>query len=243
MHITAYETEETAEVPRWAWLWLPPSLLLVDLLFRVADRPLYARLWLSEDGLMENATALLLLPGIVAGVLILRRANRLPSRIAQAWMGLTLLGAIYFAGEEVSWGQHWFGWGTPELIARLNDQDETNLHNMSSWFDQKPRLLLELWVLGGGVFYPLWLGWRGRADVPGHWAYWIMPTRPLLPTAALAILVKVPERLQDWFGVPSLPPLDMQYSETQEFYFAIFLSLYLSSVYLRLRSPKAETSA
>jgi len=228
-------TEDVTEPPRWAWLWLPPLLLLIDVVFRIADRPLYARLWLTEEGVLENATAALLLPAIVAGVLILRFRALLPGLPVRVWMGLTFLGSLYFAGEEVSWGQQWFGWATPEPIGRLNDQNETNLHNMSSWLDQKPRLLLELWVLGGGVLWPLWLRWRRLAFAARHWAYWIVPTRPLLLTAALAILVKVPERLRDWFGLPIPPPFDMQYSETQEFYFAVFLSLYLCSVYLRLR--------
>ena len=33
-------------------------------------------------------------------------------------------------GEELSWGQHWLGFETPEAIKELNAQDEVNLHNL-----------------------------------------------------------------------------------------------------------------
>lgn len=32
-------------------------------------------------------------------------------------------------GEEISWGQHWFGLAVPEAIAATNLQSEINLHN------------------------------------------------------------------------------------------------------------------
>ena len=39
-----------------------------------------------------------------------------------------------FAGEELSWGQHFFGWETPASWAAHNLQEETNLHNSFIWF-------------------------------------------------------------------------------------------------------------
>ena len=32
-------------------------------------------------------------------------------------------------GEEISWGQHWFGLAVPDAIAQTNLQSEINLHN------------------------------------------------------------------------------------------------------------------
>lgn len=34
-------------------------------------------------------------------------------------------------GEELSWGQHYFGFATPEQLEGLNQQKELNLHNLS----------------------------------------------------------------------------------------------------------------
>ncbi len=39
------------------------------------------------------------------------------------------LGALFVAGEEVSWGQHIFGFVPPDFLVSANIQDETNFHN------------------------------------------------------------------------------------------------------------------
>ena len=44
--------------------------------------------------------------------------------------GFLGLAAILIAGEEMSWGQWIFRWSTPESLAAVNLQNETNLHNL-----------------------------------------------------------------------------------------------------------------
>src|SRR3546814_4054045 len=78
------------------------------------------------------------------------------------------------AGEEASWGQHYAGWLTPENWQALNDQGETNLHNTSSWLDQKPRTLLEIGVIVGGILIPL-LALRRPALREGRFALFLPP--------------------------------------------------------------------
>jgi hypothetical protein len=49
--------------------------------------------------------------------------------------GAILAGGFFLcAGEEMSWGQHLFGWKAPEAITKVNVQGETNLHNLSGYF-------------------------------------------------------------------------------------------------------------
>lgn len=221
-------------LPSWLWLWFPPLLLLVILPVRVIDVEAY-RVWIDgEIGLIELATPVLALIAAVIGGLLFRDLLREGRSKLLAWVGLHVLACVYFAGEELSWGQHLLGWSTPEGIAALNDQGETNLHNMSSWLDQKPRLLLELWVLIGGVIVPL-CGLREArrlsSDVVFSWAW---PTLDCLPTALLAILVRLPERLKDVFDIASLP-YEIRYNEPQEYYFALFLLLYLAALRRRVR--------
>ncbi len=52
-------------------------------------------------------------------------------RVAYALLALLLFVAC---GEELSWGQHLFGFEPPERIKELNAQQELNLHNMW-WLD------------------------------------------------------------------------------------------------------------
>ncbi|MBT4045729.1 MAG: hypothetical protein HOF11_19690 [Rhodospirillaceae bacterium] len=232
-------------LPVWAWLWLPVAAIVIELGFRIANEPLYRRLWQSELGPVESGTVIALVLGIAAGLFALRHWAGLPTFWLRGWLVLVLLGSFYFCGEEASWGQHWLGWETPGAINELNDQGETNLHNTSSWLDQKPRLLLELGVLTGGLLYPLflWLRRRQRPVDPDDVHYWLWPGPQLLPTAILAMAIGLPQRLEKWFGWPIPWPLDIRASETQEFYFGLFLALYLWSLQQRLRRLKIQGHA
>ncbi len=42
------------------------------------------------------------------------------------------LGLLFFALEEVAWGQWIFGYGTPKFINRINKQGEFTFHNIQS---------------------------------------------------------------------------------------------------------------
>ncbi|MDX1519329.1 MAG: hypothetical protein R3318_04345, partial [Gammaproteobacteria bacterium] len=139
------------------------------------------------------------------------------------------------------WGQHLFFWETPESLRGINDQNETNLHNISSWFDQKPRMLLELWVLIGGVILPIGRLLNKTEYETGSGRYWFWPETLCLPSAVIAVLIKMPERIKDLFGLEPFR-YELRWSEVQEFYFALFLCLYLCSVYVRLNRPATATT-
>ena len=227
-----------AEVPRWLWLWFAPAVVGVQIAVLAWDRDLYDRYIESESGLVENGTAAVLLAAIFFGASALRHRAVMANRLLTLWLAAVTLGCVYFAGEEVSWGQHWFGWETPEAIARINDQGETSLHNMSSWLDQKPRGLLLLWVVVGGFLYPIWTRVRSPRKTPASaWQAWFWPRYVCLPAAALAVLVRLPEYGRQWFEATILSWLAFRASEPQELAFALFLLIYLCSLYFRLRAP------
>jgi hypothetical protein len=56
---------------------------------------------------------------------------------------ISALSCLYIAGEETSWGQHFFHWNTPEYWAMVNRQEETNLHNTYAEFEKWPRAILD----------------------------------------------------------------------------------------------------
>ena len=205
--------------------------------------PDFYRDWIiSENGLVELATPLAAIIGSVYGIKLINRL--LPTRdwLIIGWVMTVTLACVYFAGEELSWGQQLFHWSTPEAIDKLNDQHETNLHNMSSWFDQKPRALLELWVVIGGILVPVREWKRGSRFTKGGLFYWFWPTMDVLPTAVLAELIRAPQRLKHLFGIKQLP-VEIRWSEPQEYYFALFLALYLISLYVRSEARRAAPHA
>lgn len=85
----------------------------------------------AEDRLVENGTAIFL---FVAALVLFWRARQFAGQGVRAAAALTVLYALLFvfaAGEEISWGQRIFGWGTPEFFAENNYQNETSLHNLT----------------------------------------------------------------------------------------------------------------
>lgn len=53
-----------------------------------------------------------------------------PGRLIGGLLGLAAFGAFVIGMEEISWGQTWLGWESPDLFVEINDQKETNLHNI-----------------------------------------------------------------------------------------------------------------
>jgi len=50
--------------------------------------------------------------------------------LIKIFLFLKIIALIYFLGEEISWGQHFFKWSSQSLFLELNNQEETNLHNI-----------------------------------------------------------------------------------------------------------------
>lgn len=212
---------------------LPLALLLIQFVCRVAFDDFYVSYIRSELGLVQNMTVVALIVAIVnAGVLFARR-REVNNRLFGPFALVMCLGCIYFAGEEASWGQHWFGFETPESIREGNDQGEFNLHNTSGALgglvDQLPRNLLTLAALIGGLVLPLTRS--GRKRVPkfdqGTIAGWVFPTFVCAPSALLALIVSLPEKIIEAREKEVPHWLDIAPGESKELYLAMFLMIYL----------------
>lgn len=216
----SHSAEEMAA--RW-WLVLP-LVLAVALIVIPKVAPDFTATWLdSERGLVEVSHVLIPL----AAMVIALRCLLLPAMRSRpwllAWVALAAVSCFYIAGEEASWGQHFLLWSTPETWGTLNDQNETNLHNVSSWFDQKPRTLLEIGVIVGGIILPIVGLFRPELR---QWRFAvIVPPLLCLPTAVLAEVTRLSERVADMLGGED--PIFARASEVQELYFYLFVLFYL----------------
>lgn len=182
-------------------------------------------------GLVERLTVIVLVPGIIAAIYaLIRYRQKMTSALASTWLLLWILACIYFAGEEISWGQWIFEWQTPESISRLNDQNETNFHNTSTWLDQKPRTLVELWIFFAGTILPL-ISLFQRNPYQKNWQYWIHPVSSMVSAGLFFTVV----RISGWIEIPEFEDL-FGSSEFRELSIAVFLSLFLLSFYARLRN-------
>lgn len=224
-------------LPSVVWLWMPLALTVGQIVTHAIAPRFYAKyIALGETALTEIATPILLVPAVLFGLLIVRHGKRLPNRWLVWWAVVLTLGSVYFAGEELSWGQHWIGWESPDFFANVNRQGETNFHNTTSWANEKPRLLLELFVLVGGVLVPLIRPRQLRLDEPDHWSHWFWPARICIPIAVMISLVKIPDRIADKISDEHVPHiLDYYGNEAQELLLANFMLVYLGAIYRRLR--------
>jgi len=184
----------------------------------------------GEMGIIENMTVLFLLVAISIAVssLVHMGHRRGVPRVLRPWVVLMILGSIYFAGEELSWGQHIFGWNTPEHWGRVNDQGETNFHNTSFLLDQFPRALLTIAILLGGAVAPLYRKFRKIELNRMRTWYWVLPTIECLPAACLVLLFRPMVFLVGADFVPA--------GEMKEMAIALFILIYINSVRSRLRN-------
>ena len=82
---------------------------------------------LEEGGIVEWATFLLLL---ISAYILFSCARNMRSNLVRV-IYYILSGFSFVIGmEEMSWGQMIFNWKTPSQLALINDQGETNLHNI-----------------------------------------------------------------------------------------------------------------
>ena len=226
-------------LPPWLYLWLPLAAAAVLMVIGHVDLQFYEVYIGSEVGALETAQVVIPLISAVFCLRILSLPGARRDGLILTWIVLALLGSIYLAGEEASWGQHYVGWATPEGWQALNDQGETNLHNTSSWLDQKPRTLLELGVIVGGIVIPLLALFRPGLR-QGRFAVFLPPL-VCLPVALLAEISKGWERLQS-AGLWDIT-LFQRASEIQELYFALFILFYLIVFRKRLLEQRNATTA
>jgi len=151
--------------------------------------PLY-----REDGFFENMTTVFLLAASIIMLMALLKFVKSVKkrskycRIAMIFFVFLTL-AFFWAGmEEISWGQRIFGWETPEAIAELNMQEETNLHN---FINPIIPLLNDVFTIGmAGVFLlSMWLNFIGS-----RWYFWrlILPHPSTIAIAGLIVVSRFP---------------------------------------------------
>ena len=206
-------------------IWFP-AFLFVCLL--IADLPFpnfLPNLTGGEQGLVEMAQTIFLLIALFFATSCFLRLSPDNAVWIKVWFAAGALGCLYVLLEEISYGQHFFNWDTPEYWKRLNDQGETNFHNTSSWLDQKPRLLLEIGIIVGGIIIPVFDRIRSISISVLHKFRPVLPDTSLFLTALLAILPRLYERIIDVAGIDN-GNLFVRTSEVQELYFYYFLLLY-----------------
>lgn len=103
----------------------------------------------NENGLIENVQAIILFITILL-LTYLYFAKKNISNLLKNFLIINIIGISYIFLEEISWGQHFFNYKSPEIFLDkknffYNKQGEFNLHNISNLFNEIPRALILIW--------------------------------------------------------------------------------------------------
>lgn len=134
--------EPSSKARQWL-LRLSITLPIIALVFLIIQliTPQFAALLVRKESwpFFRNAIFIKSACQLVAAIAFIKVARhyfRQRQRLAMitAITMVLLLGLMI--GEELSWGQRIFGWGTPSFLAEINSQSEINLHNINTQLAQ-----------------------------------------------------------------------------------------------------------
>jgi hypothetical protein len=215
------------------WLWIPLAWMAIQIgLELTLDDNTLINLH-AENGPHELVQFGMLVAGAYIAAVTLFKMDR-SNKWLVAWIGTALAACTFVAIEEMSWGQSVFKWGTPEFWAHINVQEETNLHNTSTWLNQKPRILLAIGIVTGGLLIPFLKKYKPKL-IPARFNI-IYPPAILGVIAACYLFVRLTEKIAN-----ELYDVDIwaRPSEVEEVYLFYFVLLYLIVMKRRLLAPKA----
>lgn len=220
------------EIPKFVWVWLMcvPVIVHLGVGYLDKERSFFNRWIESELGIIENLTVLVLIPAaimLMQTALIFWRRSR---PILAIWFILAALVCIGFGGEEASWGQHWFGWESPEYFESNNRQGETNFHNFDIQIGRTIKAVLTLAIIVGGLVLPL--SRKARDHQGAGFIDSVVGTTSCVPVAFWVFFVRLIERFKTWFDLDWVI-LAVNLKELQELYIALFLFIYAWAVKLR----------
>jgi hypothetical protein len=204
----------------------------------LAPQP-FRRWFLSEQGVIEILTAVFFGAAAIIGLaLAARTRGTAPPSFRAFYVGFALA-AVFVAFEEISWGQHLFGWESPAWFAERNAQRETNLHNL---FGHTPNrklhdLAVVVFTTGGIVLPALARLWPG-VYAGGRFGHYLLPHGELVAVVAMAALLRL---------FRSMPPSaitgrNLGLAEPMEMYFGAAALLYVLILWRRLIAPGEVTA-
>lgn len=149
----------------------------------------------GEDGVIDRAEAVLWVPVILLNFIsFVRTIRRNGLTLTSLWyLGMASM-CVFLLGEEISWGQHIIGFQSSEAMARINAQQESNLHNLN--------LALMLGIPERSAFYP-WLTNFNHILNPAYYAM----------SCLLFIFIPMAKRTGRWSLLDSIPTPNAQISK------------------------------
>ena len=210
------------------YFWIPIAFIIIQVVLEsILPRDVMSNS-LSEDGPHELLQFFIMLLATLVSIYYFISSETNKNIVYKFWFGTAFVCCLYVTGEEISWGQHFLEWNTPDYWHRINDQQETNLHNTSSWFDQKPRLILMLGIVFGTLILPTVVS-KNILKLPDILKT-LIPEKSFSIIAFLIIGTHLLEKILSFLDIDFFA----RYSEVQEIMLFYFVLLYLINLYHKL---------
>ena len=149
----------------------------------------------DENGLVETLQVLFLIISIFYFFQILLLKKRDKKVFFIIILVCYLICIFYYFFEEISWGQHYFNWKSPNFFIEYNNQKETNLHNISNLLDQLPRSLLSIWCALSFIIVIFFKKFNSNEDYHAF----ILPSKKLRYISFLLLIFILPDFILDVF--------------------------------------------
>ncbi len=159
-------------------IFLAPFALGVLAVSTIPFRPVFGIL-ANEDGIAEWGQWIFLLALVVIYARLAIALWRQHQRPLALLYAVAMVAVIFTAGEEISWGQRIFGWMTPGALDDINNQGETNIHNIGSLLKIFNVVIMLVAFIAAVLPLVRWSVWRERArSIAG---YALIPPAALIP--------------------------------------------------------------
>ena len=211
----------------WWTVYLPVALLAFVLVTHWVAPDFYLAHVLPEGfGVLELSQFFLALGASLICIRALRLGVVKASTLLWVAVLFFALAAFYIAGEEHSWGQHFFNWNTPSYWSEINRQQETNLHNTSPWFNQRPKLLFDNAMFIGGLVVPFIQLWTGTFKRP--LLALLTPSLAIALPALIALAFKVVDDLGKYVLGGAIFTRPSEVVETFQYLYMLYYCVVLS---------------
>ena len=146
----------------------------------------------QENGLIEMIQIIILFITLLILIKLYLNKN-FKSKFIKIFLVIEIIGIAYIFFEEISWGQHFIKFKTPELFLNkdsflYNKQEEFNLHNASNLFNELPRSLILIWCSLSILIYK-----SINSLKISNFAIIIEPNKNLLILSYIILILSIPD--------------------------------------------------
>ena len=143
-------------------IFLAPFALAVVAVVLIPFRPAFGVL-ANEDGIAEWGQWLFLVALVVIYARLAIALWQPEAAPARPPLRGRDGGGHFTAGEEICWGQRNFGWMTPGALDDINNQGETNIHNIGSILKIFNLVIMIVAFIAALLPIVRWTAWRAGA--------------------------------------------------------------------------------